>query len=144
MAKNKDISENAVSEVPMGYLTLKEASERTEYTPDYIGQLIRAGKIEGKQVYSNVAWVANEASLRSYLEMKGKESQLAPSSQVFAERYPHLIKPFLYGVIVFSSLLFVVLIHVLSVTIDRAIASALQDESSTSIEISNDGIVRRE
>lgn len=145
MAKNKDISESAITEVPIGYLTLKEASERTEYTPDYIGQLIRAGKIEGRQVYSNVAWVANEASLRSYLEMKGKESRLSPSPQTFAAEFPSIVRPLLYVVIVCAALLFVVLMHVLSVTIDRAIASsALEDESANSIEVSNEGIVKRE
>lgn len=143
MAKNKDNSENAVAEVPIGYLTLKEASERTEYTPDYIGQLIRAGKIEGKQVYSNVAWVANESSLRNYLELKGKESRLSSSPQTLVQEFPNLIRPLLYAVIAFAAVLLVVFVHVLSVTIDRAIASALQDETSTSIEISNNGIVKK-
>jgi hypothetical protein len=32
-----------------GYLTLKEASDLYGYSPDYIGQLIRKGKINGKQ-----------------------------------------------------------------------------------------------
>lgn len=144
MAKNKDISESAVNEIPNGYLTLKEASERTEYTPDYIGQLIRAGKIEGKQVYSNVAWVANESSLRNYLEMKGKESRLSNQPQTLVSEFPDLLRPILYAVIALTALFLVVLVHVLSVTIDRAIASSMQDESSTSIEISNDGIVKRE
>lgn len=143
MAKNKDISESAVDEIPNGYLTLKEASLRTEYTPDYIGQLIRAGKIEGKQVYSNVAWVANESSLRNYLELKGKESRLGSQSQTFVGEFPDLLRPILYTVIAITAVFLVVLVHVLSVTIDRAIASSMQDESSTSIEVSNEGIVRR-
>lgn len=50
-----------------GYLTLKQASERFGYTPDYIGQLIRKGKIEGKQVYANVAWMTTEEAMQAYI-----------------------------------------------------------------------------
>jgi uncharacterized protein involved in cysteine biosynthesis len=140
MAKNKDKIELAQNDVPQGYLTLKEASELTPYTPDYIGQLIRAGKIEGKQVYSNVAWVANESSLRSYLDQKGKGSQL--STETAVHDFPELARPLLYIVIVFAALFLIILIHVLSVTIDRAIASALVTDVSETIEVTNDGIVR--
>ena len=52
---------------PEGYITLKEASELFGYSPDYIGQLIRKGKIEGKQVYANVAWMTTKNSLDEYL-----------------------------------------------------------------------------
>lgn len=50
-----------------GYITLKEASERFGYAPDYIGQLIRKGKIEGKQVYANVAWMTTEEAMLEYV-----------------------------------------------------------------------------
>jgi hypothetical protein len=50
-----------------GYITLKEASERFGYAPDYIGQLIRKGKIEGKQVYANVAWMTTEEAMTEYV-----------------------------------------------------------------------------
>lgn len=50
-----------------GYITLKEASERFGYAPDYIGQLIRKGKIEGKQVYANVAWMTTEEAMMEYV-----------------------------------------------------------------------------
>ena len=50
-----------------GYITLKEASERFGYSPDYVGQLIRKGKIEGKQVYSNLAWMTTVDSIEEYL-----------------------------------------------------------------------------
>lgn len=38
------------------------------YTPDYLGQLIRKGKLPGKQIYLNVAWVTTEEALSEYLE----------------------------------------------------------------------------
>jgi hypothetical protein len=140
MAKNKDKIENAGVEVPYGYVTLKEASEKTEYTPDYIGQLIRAGKIEGKQVYSNVAWVANEASLCAYLESKGKNHDMVALSVVPGE-LPHLVRPLLYLVIVCAALFLVILLHVLSVTIDKAIAKTFQDDpGTTTIEVTGESV----
>ena len=54
------------------YITLKEAGEISGYSPDYIGQLIRRGKLEGKQVYANVAWVTTKNALEGYLRDKGK------------------------------------------------------------------------
>ena len=50
------------------YITLKEAAQISGYSPDYLGQLIRKGKLAGKQVYLNVAWVTTERALREYLE----------------------------------------------------------------------------
>ncbi len=50
------------------YITLKEASKMTGYSPDYLGQLIRKGKLAGKQVYLNVAWMTTEDAVREYLE----------------------------------------------------------------------------
>lgn len=49
------------------YITLKEASQISGYSPDYLGQLIRKGKLEGKQVYLNVAWMTTEDAVRDYL-----------------------------------------------------------------------------
>lgn len=50
-----------------GYITLKEAAKISGYSADYIGQLIRKGKIHGRQVYTNIAWVTTEEDLRAYL-----------------------------------------------------------------------------
>jgi hypothetical protein len=57
------------------YITLKEAGEISGYSPDYIGQLIRRGKLEGKQVYANVAWVTTKNALEGYLRDKGKSAR---------------------------------------------------------------------
>ncbi len=54
------------------YITLKEASKMTGYSPDYLGQLIRKGKLEGKQVYLNVAWMTTEEAVAEYLEKNNK------------------------------------------------------------------------
>jgi hypothetical protein len=57
-----------------GYISLKEASERFGYSQDYIGQLIRKGKIEGKLVYSHVAWVTTPEAVEAYIA-RGKEKK---------------------------------------------------------------------
>lgn len=56
-------------------ISLKEASQISGYSADYIGQLIRAGKIPGKQVYCNIAWVTTAQAVLDYKndgETKGK------------------------------------------------------------------------
>jgi hypothetical protein len=123
MAKNKVKIENSEVEVPPGYLTLKEAASLTDYTPDYIGQLVRAGKIEGKQVYSSVAWVTSEDSLRQYLALKGKDLH-GPHEAIVAE-LPELARPLLYVVIGCAVMLLVILLHIFSITIDRALTASL-------------------
>lgn len=56
------------------YISLKQAAELSGYSADYVGQLIREGKIHGKQVFSNVAWVTTERAIREYVDDKGKVS----------------------------------------------------------------------
>ncbi|MFH0892641.1 MAG: hypothetical protein V1867_07780 [Candidatus Falkowbacteria bacterium] len=50
-------------------ISLKEAAKISGYSADYIGQLIRAGKIPGRQVYSNIAWMT---MAQAVMEYKGK------------------------------------------------------------------------
>lgn len=47
-------------------ISLKEAAQISGYSADYIGQLIRAGKIPGKQVYVNIAWMTTAEAVMSY------------------------------------------------------------------------------
>jgi hypothetical protein len=136
MAKNKDFTKNSEMDIPLGYLTLKEAADKTEYTPDYIGQLIRAGKIEGKQIYSSVAWVANENSLKQYLETRGKDASFSAETSAF-EQLPEYLRPLLYLVIVASIVFIVILLHVLSVALDRALTRSYE-ETPYKVTVSND------
>ncbi len=57
-----------------GYITLKEAAKISNYTPDYVGQLIRAGKIQGEQVYCNVAWVTTPEEIDRYVNRRTKSA----------------------------------------------------------------------
>jgi len=47
-------------------ISLKDAAKISGYSPDYIGQLIRAGKISGKQVYCNVQWMTTAEAVMEY------------------------------------------------------------------------------
>jgi hypothetical protein len=51
------------------YITLKEASALSGYSSDYIGQLIRNGKISGKRVYANPVWMTTKDDLFEYLNL---------------------------------------------------------------------------
>lgn len=52
---------------PKKLISLKEAARISGYSSDYVGQLIRSGKLEGKQVFSNVAWMTTEEAVLKYL-----------------------------------------------------------------------------
>ena len=56
-------------------ISLKEAASLSGYSADYIGQLIRSGKISGKQVFSNVSWMTSEKAVREYIEKDKKKSE---------------------------------------------------------------------
>lgn len=47
-------------------ISLREAAKISGYSPDYIGQLIRTGKINGKQVYCNVQWMTTAEAILEY------------------------------------------------------------------------------
>ena len=59
---------NTAIEKNKEHITLKEAAVLSGYSSDYLGQLIRKGKLAGEQVYSNVAWVTTEKDVMSYLQ----------------------------------------------------------------------------
>ena len=50
------------------YISLKEAAEISGYSQDYLGQLIRKGRLPGKKVYVNVAWMTTEDDLAQYMK----------------------------------------------------------------------------
>lgn len=55
------------------WITLKEAAKISGYSPDYIGELIRRGKIPGKQVVCNIAWMTTKEAILAYKENQKKE-----------------------------------------------------------------------
>jgi hypothetical protein len=114
------------------FITLKEAAEISGYAPDYIGQLIRKGKLPGKQVYCNVAWMTTEGSVRRYLEgnrgqknngearsgwakkIEALKAKIRP--QIDIMRLPQIV---LYTIIIFSVSFFFLLIYIFSVNFEK-------------------------
>jgi hypothetical protein len=47
-------------------ISLKDASKISGYSPDYIGQLIRAGKIKGEKVYCQITWMTTSEDVMAY------------------------------------------------------------------------------
>lgn len=60
-------------------INLKEAAKISGYSADYIGQLIRAGKISGKQVYCNVQWMTTAEAVMEY---KSKGSNIKETGKI--------------------------------------------------------------
>ena len=65
------------------YLPLKEAAKLFGYNPDYIGCLIRKGKIPGKKVCGTTSWQLNKQSIIEYCQ---ERKILALASEVSAGR----------------------------------------------------------
>ena len=128
-----------------GFITLKEASERFGYAPDYIGQLIRKGKIEGKQVYANLAWMTTAEAIEEYIagEKGGARAQpVKPSPLVrlseflFIEEASRSLYFFLRGVIVFLIVSILILFYFISIAIDhRLIESAEKNLAAKTIVV---------
>lgn len=57
------------------WISLKEAARISGYSPDYIGELIRKGKIPGKQVICNVAWMTTKEAILEYKERQQKREK---------------------------------------------------------------------
>jgi hypothetical protein len=103
------------------YLSLKEASELTGYSSDYVGQLIRSGKIEGKQVYSHVSWVTTKDALDAYMNKNGKVPRTPVKHGDPYARVTKLLSVMTKTVLVASVCLVLFLGYVLAVAVDRSI-----------------------
>ena len=115
------------------YISLKEAASISGYAPDYVGQLIRKGKLEGKWVYCNVAWMTTENAIRSYsAENKRKKNPNSSLKETTSEKMRRLklglmsetkmaglAKLGLYATAGASLLLSLVMFHFLSLSIER-------------------------
>ncbi|HXK32065.1 MAG TPA: hypothetical protein VJ378_01155, partial [Candidatus Paceibacterota bacterium] len=56
------------------YISLKEAAKISGYTSDYIGYLIRKGKLKGKKTYSQAVWFTTKEAIEEY-NKKNKDQQ---------------------------------------------------------------------
>lgn len=109
-----------------GYITLKEAAKISGYSADYIGQLIRKGKIRGRQVYTNIAWVTTEEDLRAYLrgeavggEDEASDNMMPQKTTEFPSSLLTALRVTLWALLVFSLLAAFFVLFVFVTSSDR-------------------------
>lgn len=130
------------------YISLKEAAKISGYTPDYIGQLIRKGKLPGKQVYCTVAWMTTEEAIKQYIQknQNGKENlslkgrivekfQQIKTRTLFEIKLAQLFKTALYFTIIFLILFSFLLFYIFSISIEKRLEQrALEKIENLEIE----------
>ncbi len=127
-------------------ITLKEAAKISGYAPDYIGQLIRKGKLPGKQVYCTVAWMTTEEALRQYIERNKNEGRkltllervTATLRQLKAKimlemKLARLFTTVLYLAIIFSIGFSLLLFYIFSVSLDKKLQENARKNLETQI-----------
>lgn len=108
-----------------GYITLREAAALTNYSSDYIGQLIRRGKIRGEQVYSNVAWVTTEDEVRAYMADKTRSVEVPEEVARIEALSERAFSYVLYGVIAALIAALLILQYILYVAIDNKVSDRI-------------------
>lgn len=64
------------------YISLKEAAKISGYSPDYIGHLIRTGKIPGRMVYTGISWQTTKEAILAYKNRQQKKRKLTFKEKV--------------------------------------------------------------
>jgi hypothetical protein len=129
------------------FITLKEAAELSGYSPDYLGQLIRNGKIEGQQVFLNTAWMTTKEAVLGYVEKsKGKKTSGERTStekvaMFWKQHWRDVSTASLYTIIVLNVIFLFFLLHLLSFSIEkhfeqRDLATTV-DHTSRSLYVQN-------
>ncbi len=108
------------------YISLKEAAKISGYSSDYLGQLIRGGKLSGKQVFSNVAWVTTEDAVYDYLRNGRRQEESSSAAARMGRLDVPDVLAILYTVlswfvIAILSIFILFLAYVLAVSIDHRI-----------------------
>ncbi len=108
------------------YISLREAAAIAGYTPDYMGQLIRSGKLPGKQVFANVAWMTTEEAVRSYVghkkgKLAGRETTVPTMLQILQREIesPRLVKRLSIALIVLCAAFMLLLFYIFSTSLDQ-------------------------
>lgn len=118
------------------YISLKEAAELSGYSADYIGQLIRRGKLPGKQVFSNVAWMTTEEAVIEYLRTNKRglpaiddnPFSLFIEKVISAEQLTLTYRALAWAAIVFFIMFILFLVSVIAVSLDHRIDREYQDK----------------
>lgn len=129
------------------HISLKEAAELSGYSQDYLGQLIRKGKLSGKKVYANVAWMTTEEDLRSYMSdiqiadgrkngnggaksRKNGRGRNGRNGGRFSVSPDRAMRPVVYFFSGFLAAAVVVLFYIFSVSIDSRFEASVLEAAS--------------
>lgn len=123
------------------HITLKEAARISGYSSDYIGQLVRSGKLSGKQVYSNIAWVTTEAALEKYMfeqELKLEQNALETHTAQLQQWWRRttldtdkFLRAVLWLAVVVLAIIILALLYIGSVTLDRFLTQSSLEKYET-------------
>ena len=109
------------------YISLKEAAELSGYSADYVGQLIRSGKLPGKQVFLNVAWMTTKEALEGYMN-KDKKAEKQPwtiesmkAEWLSPEGLSRLYTFFIWAVAAILAIFIITLLYIFAVSIDHSV-----------------------
>jgi hypothetical protein len=72
------------------YISLREASKISGYSPDYVGYLIRTGKIPGRMVYTGVSWQTTREAILAYKNRQQKKKGKANLKEKINEGFSSL------------------------------------------------------
>ena len=104
------------------FISLKEASRISGYSSDYIGYLIREGKIEGRPVYTNISWQTTAEEVLNYKNRTAKRDAESGKKMVnnflhFQRRASREIRIIKLFFATFRSVLPIILVLILSFSI---------------------------
>ena len=124
------------------HITLKEAAEISGYSPDYLGQLIRSGKLKGEQVFSNVAWMTTEKEILSYVKQKNGSRSAKPKISIFdqiikrilAWDWDKIYTRILYVVIATMVLFIIFLFFIFSVNFEKRLEMKAEKENLLNVD----------
>jgi len=118
------------------HISLKEAAKLSGYSQDYLGQLIRNGKLPGKKVYVNVAWMTTEEDLRRYMggsrngnggaKNGSRNGKTVSTPRAFARPSMYFLTGFL-GAAVFA------LFYILAVNVDSRLEQRAIEQASAEV-----------
>ena len=119
------------------HISLKEAAEISGYSQDYLGQLIRKGKLPGKKVYVNVAWMTTSEDLQRYMKgskngnggtKKGTGKKAVASANAAKAR--SVMHPGLYFLAGFLGAAVFALFYILSVNVDSRLEQRAVEQAA--------------
>ena len=125
------------------FITLKEAGEISGYSPDYLGQLIRGGKLEGQQVFMNVAWMTTKEAVEEYInksknkKVQNEETTKEKIAGFWKNNWRNVYRFFLYTIIIVNIFFIFFLLHLSSFSIEKHLEQKDLQKQESSLSRNN-------